>query len=483
MKFRTCECFPFPISAQVRACKSCRKVFGALIAAAILLLPGCSAQSDLDQPQTKSSSVSRLIFKHHKVAGDPKYLRELLDRFEAENPTIKVESQTLPASTDQQHQFYVTNLEARSADFDVFALDVIWPPEFARAGSTTSRDVEEMTGKLPILQSEVMKTQQKRGWLLDLTLYFSEVNFSEMIPGPVAADHFEGRLYAVPWYVDAGMLYYRKDLLDKYGVALPATFEELTVAAKTILAKENNPSLHGFIWQGRQYEGLVCNVLEYIWGNGGEVIDSTGRVAIADTPAVAALAFMRRLIEERISPPLVTTANEEMTRHIFGSGRAVFMRNWPYAWSLMQAENSPVRGKVGITVMPHFAGGQSAATLGGWQLGVNRFSRHKEAAILLVKFLTRRESQKFITLHSGLKPVWKDLYDDPALRAAQPFIAGLLPVMMTARPRPVTPYYLMISQILQAEFSAIIAGIKSPEKGLNDARRQIEFLLRSEESD
>jgi multiple sugar transport system substrate-binding protein len=279
------------------------------------------------------------------------------------------------------------------------------------------------------------------------------------------------------------MLYYRKDLLNKHGFAPPATFEALVIAVTTILAKENDPSLHGFIWQGRQYEGLVCVVLEYIWANGGDVVDSTGRVAIADSAAVEALAFMRRLVEEKISPSLVTTANEEMTRHIFGSGRAVFMRNWPYAWSLMQVEGSAVRGKVGITVMPHFNGGQSAATLGGWQLGVNRFSRHPEAAVKLVKFLTRRESQKFIALHTGLKPAWKDLYDDPELRAAQPFVAELLPVMMAARPRPVTPYYLMMSQILQAEFSAIITGIKSPEKGLDDARRQIEFLLGSEERD
>ncbi|MGH7599136.1 MAG: ABC transporter substrate-binding protein [bacterium] len=435
---------------------------------ALFLAYACSTERPADQPRENTSGPIRLVFKHHKVAGDPKYLDELLSRFEAENPQIKVEEQTLPASTDEQHRFYITNLEARVSDFDVFALDVIWPPEFARAGAAAAQNGT---------------AGQKRGWLLDLTSYFSEVDFSEMIPGPVAADHFAGRLYAVPWYVDAGMLYYRKDLLEKYGFDPPLTVEDLARTTKAILKKENNPFLHGFIWQGRQYEGLVCVVLEYIWGNGGEVIDSTGRVAIADSAAVEALAFMRRLIEEKISPSLVTTANEEMTRHIFGSGRAVFMRNWPYAWSLMQAEGSAVRGKVGITVMPHFQGGQSAATLGGWQLGVNRFSRYPEAAIKLVKFLARRESQKFVALHTGLKPAWKDLYEDPELRAAQPFVAELLPVLMSARPRPVTPYYLMISQILQAEFSAIITGIKPPEKGLDDARKQIEFLLGSGESD
>lgn len=437
---------------------------------ALFLALGCTSERGAKQRNEDARGLTRLVFKHHKVAGDPKYLRELLDHFEAENPAIKVESQTLPASTDQQHQFYVTNLEARSADFDVFALDVIWPSEFARAGASAEADAEN-------------EGAQRFGWLLDLTPYFMEVDFSEMIPGPVAADHFAGRLYAVPWYVDAGMLYYRKDLLDKYGFAPPITFEELANTARIILAKENDPALHGLVWQGRQYEGLICTALEFIWGNGGEVITSSGRVAIADSSAVEAMTFMRHLVEEKISPPLVTTANEEMTRHVFGNGRAVFMRNWPYAWSLMQVEGSPVQGKVGITVMPHFKDGKSAATLGGWQLGVNRFSRHQEAAVKLVKFLMRRESQKFIALHTGFKPAWKDLYDDPELRAAQPFVADLLPVLMAARPRPVTPYYLMMSQILQAEFSAIITGIKSPEKGLLDARKQIEFLLVDEHSD
>jgi multiple sugar transport system substrate-binding protein len=397
-----------------------------IYAAALLFTFGCSTDRSADQPQDRSAGPIRLIFKHHKVFGDPQYTENLLRRFEAENPGVIVESQTLPASTDEQHQFYVTNLEARASDFDVFALDVIWPPEFARAGSASS--------------STDGDTEQQRGWLLDLTPYFPQADLSEMIPGPVEADRFNGRLYAVPWYVDAGMLYYRKDLLDKHGFAAPATFEELMVAAKTILERENNPQLHGFIWQGRQYEGLVCVTLEYIWGNGGDVIAGDGRVAIADAPAVEALAFMRRLVEEKVSPPLVTTADEEMTRHIFGSGRAIFMRNWPYAYSLMQdAANSPVRGKLGITVMPHFEGGKSAATLGGWQLGVNRFSRQKEAAVALVKSLMRRESQKYLTLHTGLKPAWKDLYADPELVAAQPFVARLLPVMLTARPRPVTP--------------------------------------------
>jgi multiple sugar transport system substrate-binding protein len=133
-----------------------------ICAAALLFIFGCATERNADEQQVNSAGPVRLIFKHHKVAGDPKYLRELLDRLEAENPNLKVEEQTLPASSDRQHQFYVTNLEARSADFDVFALDVIWPPEFARAGAP----------------AENSSTGQKHGWLLDLTPYFSEVDFA-----------------------------------------------------------------------------------------------------------------------------------------------------------------------------------------------------------------------------------------------------------------------------------------------------------------
>ncbi len=419
----------------------------------ILAVSGCEGKSAPEGHEGKeaSSGPTTLVFKHFKIPGGRGPFEALLKRFEAENPDIRVIDEILPASTDQQHQFYITNLEARSSDFDVFALDVIWVPEFSRAG-----------------------------WLVDVTDLFTERDLEDFLPGPLRAVTYRGKRYAVPWYVDGGVLYYRKDLLEKYGFDPPETMEELFQSAKVILEREEDPSLTGFTWQGKQYEGLVCVALEFITANGGALIE--GNKVVVDGPrAIEALRFMRRLVEEGISPPSVTTADEEATRHLFGSGRAIYMRNWPYAWTIFQREGSKVRGKVGVAPIPGFPGGREASTLGGWQLGINRYSKKIEAAKRFVRFLTSPESQREFALSSGFKPSRRSIYFDPALQKAQPFIVGLLSIMEQTVPRPVTPFYPMISQILQAEFSAVVSGIKGPYEAMQSARIQIDHILELEE--
>jgi multiple sugar transport system substrate-binding protein len=410
-----------------------------------LLLAGCEVRE-----RTKTERTTTIVFKHGKIAGDPILFRALLDEFEKKTPGIKVRDETLPASSDEQHQFYIINLEGGSADFDVISMDVIWVPEFARAG-----------------------------WLRDLSRLLPEEERGEFFPGPIESVIFEGKVYAVPWYIDAGLLYYRKDLLSKYGFSPPQTWQDLVRIAQHIISKERN--IYGFIWQGRQYEGLVCNVMEYLWSNGGGIFEGEG--VVVDSPRnIEALTFMRDLITKYgITPQLVTTAIEEPTRHIFGSGRALFMRNWPYAWNIFEQKDSVIRGKVGVSALPHFGAEGSASTLGGWQLGVNRNSRNAEAAEKLVLFLTSPEIQKKLALSIGYKPTRKSLYEDPELLQKQPFMTGLFEVFMSARPRPVSPYYIMISQVLQPEFSAAIAGIKTPEDALRSAQEQIVHILKAEE--
>lgn len=390
-----------------------------------------------------------LVFKHGKIAGDPELFRQMLDRFEKENPDIKVNDETLPASTDEQHQFYVINLEGKSSDFDVISMDVIWVPEFARAG-----------------------------WLRDISHLLPIKEMEEFFPGPIQAVTYNNKVYAIPWYIDAGLLYYRKDLLKKYGFSPPKTWQELVETAQQITAKEKE--LYGFIWQGKQYEGLVCNVLEYFWSNGGDVLKGT--MPLINSPEnIEALYFMKDLIVKyKVTPPLVTTAIEEPTRHIFGNGRALFMRNWPYAWNIFEREGSPIKGKVGVSTLPSFPDKDSASTLGGWQLGVNKYSKNPEAAEKLIRFLTSPESQKTLALTVGYKPTRKSLYKDKELIKEQPFIAGLYDVFMKARPRPVTPYYMMITQVMQPEFSAALSGIKTPEEALNSAQKQIEHIMKVE---
>jgi multiple sugar transport system substrate-binding protein len=198
-----------------------------------------------------------------------------------------------------------------------------------------------------------------------------------------------------------------------------------------------------------------------------------------DNPRNAeALQFMRDLIVKYgVTPPLVTTAIEEPTSHLFGSGKALFMRNWPYAWNIFEKQGSVVKGKVGVAPLPFFRGYGTASTLGGWQLGVNRFSRQPEAAEKLVRFLTSPAAQKTLALTIGYKPARKALYKDPDLMRQQPFMTSLYGIFLQARPRPVTPYYLMMTQVLQPEFSAALVGIKSPEAALASAQKQVRHIL------
>lgn len=400
---------------------------------------GCTSRRE-------TSGTTTIVFKHGKIAGDPKPFRDLLDRFEREHPGTTVKDETLPASTDEQHQFYVINLDSQSADFDVLSLDVIWVSEFAQAG-----------------------------WLRDVTGVLAEGEQNAFFPGPIKAVTENGRLYAIPWYIDAGVLYYRKDLLEQYGLSVPKTWEELVSTAQAVTRKERG--LYGFIWQGKQYEGLVCNVLEFIWGNGGDVLKD-GKPTLGSPENAEALGFMRDLIAKyRVTPPFVTTATEESARNLFGSGKVLFMRNWPYAWSIFNRPGSAVRGRVGVAELPSFTGHGSATTLGGWQLGVNRYSRHPERSEKLVRYLTSLSAQKMMALTVGYKPTRKVLYKDPDLLREQPFMASLFRVFMRARPRPVTPYYMMITQVLQPEFSAAISGIRTPEAALASAQKQIQYIL------
>lgn len=417
-----------------------------LLLPCLLLFPSCKRE-DKGPPRTGAATI---VFKHGKIAGDPRRFSEMLRRFEREHPGILVRDEALPSSTDEQHQFYVINLESKSAEFDVFSLDVIWAPEFARAG-----------------------------WLRNLDHLLPGQDRRDFFPAPLAAVTFRGSLHAIPWYIDAGLLYYRKDLLEKYGARPPETWQQLVATAQAITARE--PGLYGYIWQGKQYEGLVCNVLEFFWSNNGAVLPPAGPL-LDSAENREALRFMRDLIvKHRVTPPFVTTAVEEPTRHVFGNGKALFMRNWPYAWNIFDRAGSPVKGKVGVTVLPAFPGGSHAATLGGWQLGVNRFSRFPEAAEKLVAFLTSPEIQKEMALTVGYKPSRKSLYHDKDLVRDQPFIASLHEIFMTARPRPVTPYYMMITQVMQPEFSAALSGIKSAEEALASAERQIAHILRAEQ--
>jgi multiple sugar transport system substrate-binding protein len=413
--------------------------------AALLLLAGCTERTPRDARVT-------VVFKHARMFGDDPVPR-LVAAFEARHPGIRVKTEALGSSSDEQHQFFVINLEGslrggRGPGFDVMMMDVIWVPEFARAG-----------------------------WLLDLTPSVAPEELDAFFPAAAAAARWNGRVWALPWHFNVGVLYYRADLLARHGVAVPRTDAELVSAVRRMRAAERDPRLDGYVWQGKQYEGLTCNALEALWASGTTLLDDRGGVLPDGARAATALGRLRGWIDHGISPRWVSAADEELTRRAFGDGRAIFLRNWFYAMDLFNEPGAPMRGKVGIAPLPAlFAGAPAPGSTGGSLLGVSRTSRHPEAAITLARFLAGEEAQRVLAGGSVL-PTRMALYHDPALVAKRPHMPQFHDLARAARPRPVTPAYLMLSTSLQPELSAVVVGVKTPERAVADARRRLTYML------
>ena len=414
-----------------------------LAVAALALLGGCGERARPDGPVT-------IVFKHARMFGDDPVPR-LVAAFEARHPGVRVKTEAMGASSDEQHQFFVINLEGargRGVGFDVMMLDVIWVPEFARAG-----------------------------WLLDLTDALAPGELTAHFPAAAEAARWNGRVWALPWNFNVGLLYYRADLLARHGLSPPRTDAELAQAVRTIQAAERDPRLDGYVWQGKQYEGLVCNALEALWAGGTTLIGSAGEVLPDSARAEAGLARLRGWIDARLSPSWVSAADEELTRRAFGDGRAIFLRNWFYAMDLFEEPGSPVRGKVGVAPLPRLLESVNASgATGGSLLGVSRGSRHPEAAIALARFLAGEEAQRVLAGGSVL-PTRVALYADPDLVAKRPHMPAFRDLALAARPRPLTPAYLMLSTSLQPELSAVVVGVKSPARAVADARRQLQHAL------
>jgi multiple sugar transport system substrate-binding protein len=389
-----------------------------------------------------------LVFKHAKILGPSDPVPGLLREFERRHPGVRVQAESMSWNSDDQHQFFVINLEGRGAAFDVMMLDVVWVAEFARAG-----------------------------WLLDLSAWVTREELAPHFPSTIEPATWGGRVWAMPWLMNVGVLYYRADLLAAHGLTPPRTWAELLQQIGRIREAARDPRLDGIVWQGKQYEGLTVNALEAIWSNGADVLGRDGTVFPDVERAARGLADLRALITTGLSPSWVTAADEELSRRHFGDGRAIFLRNWPYAMDLFQAEGSALRGRVGIAPLPGRAGSPGVASSGGAHLGVNRRTRHPELAAALVRFLAGAEAQRAMALGGALNPTRMALYHDPDVARAHPDFPAIHDLMLAARPRPVTPAYLMLSTTLQPEFSAAIVGVKTPREAIEQSRRRLVYLL------
>jgi trehalose/maltose transport system substrate-binding protein len=342
-----------------------------------------------------------------------------------------------PDSTTERLALYQQLLAAGAADIDVFQIDVIWPGILANHFI----DLSKAAGKAA----------------------------EEHFPAIVKNNTVGGKLVGMPWFTDAGVLYYRKDLLEKYKAKPPTTWEELTAIAKQVQEgerKAGNDKMWGFVFQGRAYEGLSCNALEWVASyNGGSIVDAGGKVTINNPNTVTALKTAAGWVNT-ITPKGALNYGEEEARGVFQSGNAVFMRNWPYAWTLANSADSPIKDKVGVVALPKGgASGRHAATLGGWQLAVSKYSKNQAQATDLVMYLTSKEEQKRRAIAGAYNPTIGSLYKDKEVLAAVPFFGSLYETFVNAVPRPSTPTGTKYNQV-STEFwntaSSVLSGQAEP---------------------
>jgi trehalose/maltose transport system substrate-binding protein len=371
-----------------------------------------------------------------------------------ENPGVVIEVIDTPDSATERLALYLQFFEAQSPELDVLQIDVIWPGDLAEH-------------------------------LVDLYEYGADEVADQHFPSIIENNTVDGRLVAMPWFTDAPLLYYRTDLLEKYGYdAPPETWAELEEMAQTIQdgeRAEGNEDFWGFVWQGNAYEGLTCDALEWVASsNGGRIVSPDGVITINNPNAVEAVEMAAGWVGT-ISPPGVTGFQEEDSRLMFQGGNAAFMRNWPYAYRLAQDEDeSAIAGVFDVVPLPHGEGGESAATLGGWQLAVSRYSEHPEIAADVALYFTNREWQKYRAITGSLNPTIIDLYQDEDVLEATPFFGSLYDVFVNtvARPSTVTaPNYNETSTLFFTAVHNVLTDQTDAQTALEELELDLEDLL------
>ncbi|MBY5757352.1 ABC transporter substrate-binding protein [Rhizobium leguminosarum] len=351
--------------------------------------------------------AAEISFAANTTGKNVEFLNKQLAIFEKDTGN-QVKLVTMPSSSSEQFSQYRLWLAAGNKDVDVYQTDVIWAPQLAEQFVDLKEAAKDVVG--------------------------------QFFPSIIASQTVNGRLVALPLFTDAPALFYRKDLLEKYGKQPPKTWDEMAATAKEIQDKERQAGqkdLWGYVFQGNSYEGLTCNGLEWVKSSGGgQIVEPDGTISINNEKAAAALERAKGWIGT-ISPPGVLAYQEEESRGVWQTGNAVFMRNWPYAYSLGNGADSAVKGKFDVMTLPVAAvGDKPSSTLGGWNLAVSKYSEKQDAAIALVKFLASKDVQKARAIELSNLPTLTDLYDDKDVAAAQPFMPNWKPIFQDAVPRP-----------------------------------------------
>lgn len=380
------------------------------------------------------------------TAGDlTSYLGPLLEDWNHAHPGEKVTLVELPDSADETHAQMTTDLRGGDRSrFDVLNIDVAWTSEFAAAGwiSPLPRDRFPLDGFLP----PVVETAR-----------------------------YDGKLYAVPYVTNAGLLLYRKDILAKEGVAPPRTWAELEKQARTIAPKYG---LDGYAGQFLPYEGLTVNAAEAVYSAGGTILGDEGeRVTVDSAAAREGIGFLADGVRDGWIPKKALTYKEQESKQAFQDGRLLFLRNWPYAYVSASAPGSSVAGKVGAVPLPG-PDGPGTSVLGGSNLAVNALARHPDSAARLIAYLTSERVQRQVLTKGALPPVRADLYEDPELVREFPYLPTLRAGVLAAAPRPKSPRYDQVSLAVQAVVHDAMTGRQTAEAAVRRLARELADISR-----
>ncbi|MDQ3942437.1 MAG: ABC transporter substrate-binding protein [Actinomycetota bacterium] len=380
-------------------------------------------------------------------------VQELIDRFNGQKEgQVQVTYREMPADSGQHFDLLRTEFQAGSGDIDVVGGDVIWPAQFAA-----------------------------NGWILDLSDRFPEGERDQFLPAPIEANTYQGRIYGVPWYTDAGMLYYRSDLLEESGFfEPPRTYDELKDIARRV--QQDSGTENGFVFQGANYEGGVVNALEYIWNSGGEVLDPSDptRVTIDSPEAIRGLQIERSMIEDGISSEGVTQYKEQESATTFLNGDAVFMRNVPRMYALASDPNESRIDpqQIGVAALPVAEeGNRSYSNLGGWNFFINAASENQDAAWEFIRFMSAPEQQKYRAIEGSVIPTRQELLEDQEILDTVPVIALGRGAIQNTRPRPVSPYYSDMSLRMAEQFNSSLQGNVSPEDAVRTLQEELTTIV------
>ncbi|MEG4497238.1 ABC transporter substrate-binding protein [Microcoleus sp. F10-C6] len=375
--------------------------------------------------------------------------RPFVKEFEQKNPAIRINLIEGPFDTNLIENLYTSAFLLGDSPYDIINMDIVWVPKFAAAG-----------------------------WVRDLTDKIPPKQLSKFIQGNVEGGRYRGKLYRIPHASDAGMLYYRKDILEQAKIPQPKTFEEMVKISQNL--QKQGKATWGYLWQGKQYEGVSAMFVEVLSGFGGFWANpQTFEVGLDKPEAIKAVEFLKNTIATGISPPGVTTYGEEETRLLFQNGKALFLRNWPYVWKLANTEGSNVRGKIAIEPMLSSTGKIGGSCLGGWGWGIAKTSKHPEQAWKAIQYLTSEETQRKFILQTGLIPSYKSLFTNKEIVAKYPHYPQLLKVVERPALRPPLAQYAQASDILQRYLSSAFTGRMSAEQAMKAAATETRNLLGS----